>query len=82
MFEEIMESPWLKFYDPSVPANLQYPDVSLPQILDYTADQFPEKAGVFFFGGRIKYRGLRAHADQFAGALRNIGFRWRTCRRR
>jgi long-chain acyl-CoA synthetase len=70
-----MENPWLRFYDPSVPANLQYPDVCLPQILDDTADQFPEKVGVFFFGGKIKYGALRAHADQFAGALRSIGFR-------
>ena len=70
-----MEKPWLKFYDPSVPANLQYPDLLLQQILDDAADRFPEKVGVFFFGGKIRYAELRAQADQFAIALRSIGFR-------
>jgi len=70
-----MEKPWLKFYDPAVPANLQYPDMLLPQVLNNAADQFPEKVGLFFFGGKIKYAELRAHADQFANALRSIGFR-------
>ncbi|MDH4264832.1 MAG: AMP-binding protein [Deltaproteobacteria bacterium] len=70
-----MEKPWLKFYDPHVPKNLKYPDILLQQILDDAADHFPEKTGAFFFGGRIKYRELRAHANQFANALRGIGFR-------
>jgi long-chain acyl-CoA synthetase len=70
-----MEKPWLKFYDPAVPANLQYPDLLLQQILDDAADRFPEKVGVFFFGGKIRYAELRAQADQFAIALRSIGFR-------
>ncbi len=70
-----MEKPWLKFYDPAVPANLQYPDMLLPQVLNDAADQFPEKVGLFFFGGKLKYGELRSHADQFANALRSIGFR-------
>ena len=69
-----MEKPWLKFYDPPVPANLQYPDMLLQRILDDAANQFPEKIGAFFFGGKIKYAELRAQADQFAIALRSVGF--------
>lgn len=69
-----MEKPWLKFYDPPVPASIKYPDMLLQQILDDTADKFPEKIGVFFFGGKIRYAQLRAHADQFADALRTIDF--------
>src|SRR4030042_4523194 len=70
-----MEKPWLKFYDPHVPRNLKYPDILLQQILDDAADHFPEKTAAFFFGGKVKYRELRAHANQFANALRGIGFR-------
>ncbi len=70
-----MEKPWLKYYDPHVPRNLKYPDILLQQILDDAADHFPEKTAAFFFGGKVKYRELRAHANQFANALRGIGFR-------
>ena len=74
-----MEKPWLKFYDPPVPANLQYPDMLLQRVLDDAANQFPEKVGAFFFGGKIKYGELRTQADQFAIALRSIGFRKGDC---
>ena len=70
-----MEKPWLKFYDAHVPRNLEYPSILLQQILDDTADQFPEKKAVFFFGGKVTYGQLRAHVNQFANALRGIGFR-------
>jgi len=70
-----MEKPWLKFYDPPVSPSIQYPDMILHQILDDAANQFPQRVGVYFFGGKIKYAELRAQADQFANALKGIGFR-------
>jgi long-chain acyl-CoA synthetase len=69
-----MERPWLKFYGPHVPPSLEYPEVLLPKILDDAADQFPGKTAVFFFGGKIQYGPLRAQANQFANALKGIGF--------
>ncbi len=70
-----MEKPWFKFYDPHVPRNLKYPDILLQQILADTAEQFPEKRAVFFFGGKVTYRQLQTHVKQFANALTGIGFR-------
>ena len=70
-----MEKPWLKFYDPHVPRNLEYPSILLQQILAKTAEQFPEKKAVFFFGGKVTYGQLQAHVRQFANALKGIGFR-------
>ena len=69
-----MERPWLKFYEPHVPHPLEYPEVLFPKILDDAADQFPGRAAVFFFGGKIQYGPLRAQANQFANALKEIGF--------
>ncbi|NWF53215.1 MAG: AMP-binding protein [Syntrophaceae bacterium] len=68
-----MERPWLKFYDTHVPHSLEYPDIPLPRILDEAADRFPDRVGVLFFGARIRYRDLRAHANRFAHALQEIG---------
>ncbi len=70
-----MEKPWLKFYDAHVPQNLKYPDLLLPQILDDAAEQFPEGVGAFFFGGKVRYRDLRACANQFAHALGELGLK-------
>jgi long-chain acyl-CoA synthetase len=70
-----MGKPWLKFYDPHVPQTISYPEILLPQILDDAAEHFPDQTAVFFFGGRVKYGQLRAQANQFASALREIGFR-------
>jgi long-chain acyl-CoA synthetase len=68
-----MEKPWLKFYDAHVPKSLECPNLLLPQFLDDAADQFPDRVGAFFFGGKVRYRELRAGADQFAHALGQIG---------
>jgi long-chain acyl-CoA synthetase len=69
----MIERPWLKFYDSHVPQNLEYPPIPLPRILDDAADRFPDRVGVFFFGAKVRYRELRAHADEFARALGEIG---------
>jgi long-chain acyl-CoA synthetase len=68
-----MERPWLKFYDSHVPKALEYPPILLPQVLDEAAGQFPDRVGVFFFGGKVRYRDLKTRADQFAQALGEIG---------
>jgi long-chain acyl-CoA synthetase len=68
-----MQRPWLKFYDSHVPKALEYPSTLLPQILDEAAGRFPDQVGVFFFGGKVRYRELKTRADQFANALGEIG---------
>ncbi len=70
-----MEKPWLKFYDGHVSQILKYPDLLLPQILDDAAEQFPDGVGAFFFGGKVRYRDLRACANQFAHALGELGLK-------
>jgi len=70
-----MERPWLKFYDSHVPKTLPYPPILLPQVLDNAADQFPERVGVFFFGGKVRYRALSGYANQFARSLGEIGLK-------
>jgi long-chain acyl-CoA synthetase len=70
-----MDRPWLRFYDPHVPRKLEYPDILLPQILEGAAEDFPDRVAVFFFGGKVRYRELRALADQFAHALLGTGLK-------
>jgi long-chain acyl-CoA synthetase len=70
-----MEKPWLRFYDAHVSPHLEYPLKFLPQILDDAATRSPEKLAILFFGGKLTYRALQGHVNQFAGALHQVGFR-------
>jgi long-chain acyl-CoA synthetase len=45
------------------------------KILADAAQQFPDGKAVFFFGGKVTYGQLQAHASQFAAALKGIDFR-------
>ncbi len=73
--EDGMEKPWLRFYGPKMPADLQVPDILLPQILDETAARFPKNLAVFFFGGKVNYAALSSHTNRFANALAGLGFK-------
>ncbi len=68
-----MQRPWLQFYDSHVPPHIEYPDILLQQFLDDAADKYPDRIGVFFFGGKVNFAELRAMANGFAHALREIG---------
>src|SRR5512139_2445282 len=69
-----MEKPWLNFYDPRVPRTLEIPDIPLFRILEDTADRFPKKPAIYFFGGKMNYAELRNQMNLFTQALVNFGF--------
>jgi long-chain acyl-CoA synthetase len=69
-----MEKPWLKFYDPHVPGETAIPDIPLFRLLEETADRFPKRPAIYFFGGKMNYGELRNQTNLFAQALANFGF--------
>src|SRR5262245_61260712 len=69
------ERPWLRFYAAGVPANVQVPDVALTHLLDSSAERFPNRKALMFFGKSMTYAKLLSAVDRFAGALRRIGVR-------
>ncbi|MFQ5856549.1 MAG: long-chain fatty acid--CoA ligase [Anaerolineae bacterium] len=68
-----MERPWLKFYEPRVPAELTYPWVPLHRLLEQAAEGHPKRTAIIFFGREMKYRELDQAANQLAHALINLG---------
>ncbi len=68
-----MEKIWLRHYDPGVPHTLEYPRVPLFRLLEESADRFPDRTAVSFFGATLTYRELDALANRFAHALRDLG---------
>ena len=60
-----MEKVWLKNYDPGVPATIDYPRVTLHQLLEEAAKRFPKQTAIIFPGAlgdsyRLSYKRLEA----------------------
>ena len=68
-----MDKPWLKHYEPGVPANIFYPRVPLQHFLEEAARQHPTNTALIFHDAKITYQQLNALADKFASALVNLG---------
>ncbi|MCC6169585.1 MAG: long-chain fatty acid--CoA ligase [Caldilineaceae bacterium] len=77
--------PWVRHYEPGVPATVQIPDVPLYQILVDSAAKFPDKIAARMvlkylkFGlviqSKMTYRELNEATDRFAAALVALGVR-------
>jgi len=67
--------PWTRFYEPGVPATLEYPEIPLDRFLSESARTFPDRTAVEFFGKRLSFRELERQVNQFAAALRTLGVR-------
>src|SRR3954462_14308186 len=67
------ERPWLRFYANGVPTEVQVPEVPLTHLLDASAERFPRRPALMFFGRSMTYAQLVDAVDRFAGALRRLG---------
>jgi long-chain acyl-CoA synthetase len=69
------DKPWLKHYDPGVPATVPVPNHSLQQFLLDAAQKHPDNTAVIFKGNQISYRELDELTDAVAAALIADGFK-------
>jgi long-chain acyl-CoA synthetase len=67
--------PWHRFYDEGVPTSINYLDLTLPQILDRTAERYKDRSAVLFEGLRLTYGQLKDAVDRFACALQAMGIK-------
>ena len=66
---------WLKSYEQGVPEAVAYEDLCMPEILDRTAKQFPDRPALIFQGTTISFRGLQDMVDRFATCLTAFGIK-------
>jgi long-chain acyl-CoA synthetase len=73
--ETIMTSsfPWIKSYEPGVPPRLQYPDITLGDMLAETVTKFPDHTALIFYGKKTSYSELNALVNRFAHAISLLG---------
>ena len=68
-----MLKPWMAHYEPGVPPILEYPAVTLHELLEQTAERYPERPATIFLGAKLPYRALNEAANRFAHALLHLG---------
>jgi long-chain acyl-CoA synthetase len=68
-----LEKPWFKFWPEGLPKSLDYPDMSLAQVLRETTQKYSRNPAIIYFGGRISFGELDQLVDKFATALQNLG---------
>jgi long-chain acyl-CoA synthetase len=67
------EKPWLKFYEPHVPAHIDYPHSTIPATLEETARKHPDRTAMIFKDNQITYREYNQTVDRFGAALQSLG---------
>lgn len=70
---EYRSKPWVARYEEGVPGTAEYESICLPQILDRTAEQFPDNMALLFQGCKISYREMRDMVNRFAACLDSFG---------
>lgn len=68
-----LDRPWFAHYDQWVPTRLEYPDIPLHHFLFASAQKYPDRAAIIFYGKRLTYRALDEAATRFAAALADRG---------
>lgn len=70
-----MQRPWLKFYDEGIPTSLemQIPDLTIPDFLEQTAQQYPRQTATVFMGARLSYQRLHKKVRGLAASLQKLG---------
>jgi long-chain acyl-CoA synthetase len=67
------DRPWFQHYDPGVPRQVTFEDLTLPQFLERAAARHPDATALVFLNGRLSYRALADHVDRLATALAALG---------
>ena len=69
------EKKWFKFWPIHVPNNIDYPEVSLQDLLRKTAKNYPEQIAIVYFNDEITYDELNVLSDQFAAGLIKVNIK-------
>ena len=67
------EKPWVAHYDKGVPENVDFKESFVPENLEQSATEFPDKTALIFQGYKINYRDLNDMTNRFASCLINFG---------
>lgn len=70
---ESLKRPWHDNWPKNVAHSIDYPMISLGEILRERSVRFPEKTALYYDEGKISYGELNSLADRFAAGLQSLG---------
>ena len=68
-----IDRPWFKHWPENVPKTIEYPKISVDDLLSRAAKNWPNAVATRFYGAEMTYRDVDAAAGRFAAGLRKIG---------
>ena len=71
--QQYLARPWVKFYEPGVPASVEFESKPVFQLFDEAAERWPGREALVFYGRGVTYRELREATDRMACALSDLG---------
>lgn len=69
------ERPWHKHYDAGVPQHIDYPEISLIEILEEASHKYPDAPCTIFKGAKVSYREMDDLTDRLSAALARLGIK-------
>ena len=70
-----VEKPWLKHYVEGQPAEVDIPEISLPELLQQSVEKYREKTAITFFDQTFTYEELFDHVKRVASAFHKRGLK-------
>ncbi|MFU8768720.1 MAG: long-chain-fatty-acid--CoA ligase [Desulfotignum sp.] len=66
---------WLDSYEPGIQETIDFKDILVPQYLNESAGQFPDRPALIFQGYTVTFRELDDMVGRFASALKDYGIK-------
>ncbi|MBN1663833.1 MAG: AMP-binding protein [Deltaproteobacteria bacterium] len=73
--ETYLSKPWLKYYSKGVPAEVEIPNISVPQLFEDVVAKYGKKTFVIFYGKKLTYLEMKDSVDRMATALSDMGIK-------
>src|SRR2546427_7687466 len=70
--EATLERPWLRSWPQGVPKSIDYPEISVHELLRRAAKEFGDRPAITFYGKSTSFRDLDAAVDRLPAGLRPI----------
>ena len=70
-----LEKRWLKNWPQNVRQTIEYPEISLGEVLRKSAAQYPDKVALNYFGTKLTFKELDSLVDRFGEALQELGIK-------
>ncbi|MDM5199208.1 long-chain fatty acid--CoA ligase [Fictibacillus enclensis] len=66
---------WKSHYPKTIQPEIQIPEYTIPQLLEHTAEKYPDNIALSFFGHKSTYKELQNLVHRFASALQKEGLK-------